>query len=210
MGQKVHPLGFRLGITSDHSSCWYAKNKDYSSLVKEDICIRNFIIKNVNNIFVSLIEIKRKYDIVIVDVYVAKPLTVIGNDGSKLFNLRNLLSSFLSSKFGPRLVTINVVEIVSPDLDARLLADSVRQQLEKRIPFRKAMKTAMSKAIKAGAKGIKVQVSGRLNGTEIARTEWFREGRVPLHTLKANIDYFNNKAREIYGILGIKVWVYKI
>lgn len=118
-----------------------------------------------------------------------------------MFKLRNLLSSFLSLKFGPRSVTINIVEVVSPNLDSRFLADSIRQQLEKRIPFRKAMKTAMSKAIKAGAKGIKVQVSGRLNGTEIARTEWFREGRVPLHTLKANIDYFNHKAREVFSLI---------
>jgi small subunit ribosomal protein S3 len=119
----------------------------------------------------------------------------MGNDGAKLFNLRNSLSSILSKQFGPRFVTINVIEVVSPNLDSRFLADSIRQQLEKRIPFRKAMKTAMSNSMKSGAKGIKVQVSGRLNGTEIARTEWFREGRVPLHTLKANIDYFNHKAR---------------
>ena len=144
-----------------------------------------------------MIEIKRRSDKLTIDIHVAKPILVIGKDGTKLYNLRNNLSSCLVKAFTFRKITINVVEVISPSLDSRFLADFIRQQLEKRVPFRKAMKTVLSRAKKAGAKGIKVQISGRLNGAEIARTEWVREGRVPLHTLKANIDYYNHKAHEI-------------
>lgn len=211
MGQKIHPLGFRLGISKFHSTYWYAKSRNYFSLVKEDISIRDFINKNTKGTFISLIEIRRKSksNKLILDVHVAKPVTIVGKDGSKLFNLRNNLSVFLTNNFTSRNITINVVEVVSPSSNSRFLADYIRQQLEKRIPFRKVMKSAISRAKKAGVKGIKVQISGRLNGTEIARTDWIREGRVPLHTLKANIDYYNHKAQTLYGILGIKVWVYK-
>jgi small subunit ribosomal protein S3 len=180
-----------------HSSYWYSKNKDYFLLVKEDIAIRNFIIENIKGVFISLIEIKRKSNSLVLDIHVAKSILVKGKDDNKLLNLRNSLSTFLADNFVSRNVTINVVEVVSPSLDSRFLADFIRQQLEKRIPYRKAMKTALSRAQKSGAKGIKVQISGRLNGAEIARTEWVREGRVPLHTLKADIDYYNYKARTI-------------
>lgn len=170
--------------------------KDYSVLVKEDFYVRSFIIKYFSHIFISLIEIKRNSGNLIVNIHLAKPAITMANKDGKLLNLHNALLYFLVKRFISRNLIINVSEIVSPDLDARLLADFVRQQLEKRIPFRVAMKNAMTKAKKSGAKGIKVQVSGRLNGTEIARTEWFREGRVPLHTLRADIDYYNHKALE--------------
>lgn len=147
-----------------------------------------------SDIFISLVEIKRKSNFLIINVHVDKPAIVMGTNGNKLFELRNKLSSSLALKFGSRDITINVVEVVSPDLNSRFLADFIRQQLEKRVPFRRVMKATVLKAQKAGAKGIKVQISGRLNGAEIARTEWVREGQVPLHTLKANIDYYNHKA----------------
>lgn len=177
-----------------HNTFWYSKVKTYSFFVIEDIFIRDFITKKLLDNFISLIEIRRKTSFLEINIHVAKPSLVMGNNGSRLFDLRKELSEKLSLKFSSREITINVIEVVSPDLNSRLLAESIRQQLEKRIPFRRVMKTAILKAQKAGAKGIKVQISGRLNGAEIARTEWVREGQVPLHTLKANIDYFNHKA----------------
>lgn len=166
--------------------------------MKEDIFIRNFINKSLTDTFISLIEIKRKSNFLIINIHVAKPVLVMGVDGNRLFDLRNKLSSSLKLNFGFRDITINVVEVISPDLNSRFLADFIRQQLEKRVPFRRVMKATILKAQKAGAKGIKVQISGRLNGAEIARTEWVREGQVPLHTLKANIDYYNHKALVIF------------
>nr|YP_010700285.1 ribosomal protein S3 [Euglena undulata]WCH63429.1 ribosomal protein S3 [Euglena undulata] len=210
MGQKVHPLGFRIGISIEHSSFWFSKKKNYLSLLKEDVFIRNFITNKLSESFVSLIEIKRKSDFLFIDIHVAKPGSVIGNNGIKLIELQNSLSFSLAKNFSSRTLTINVLEVVSPDLNSRFLADFIRQQLEKRVPFRRVIKSAILKAQKAGAKGIKIQISGRLNGAEIARTEWVRDGQVPLHTLKANIDYYNHKARTLYGILGIKVWIYTI
>lgn len=150
-----------------------------------------------SDIFISLIEVKRKSNFLIINIHVSKPGLVMGTNGTRLFELRNKLSSYLTLNFNSRDITINVVEVTSPDLSSRFLADFIKQQLEKRVPFRRVMKAAILKAQKAGAKGIKVQISGRLNGAEIARTEWVREGQVPLHTLKANIDYYNHKALVI-------------
>nr|AKL82370.1 ribosomal protein S3 [Euglena gracilis var. bacillaris] len=218
MGQKVHPLGFRLGITKSHSSFWYVERRHYASFVKEDIVIRNFMNKELLETLISLIKIERIYEFseqrinTIVYIHVARPERVIGRDGQGLSRIRDILIDRMNYLLGktPRIITCKVVGVTSPNLDARLLADSVRRELEKRTPFIRAMKTVMLQAMKAGAEGIKVQVSGRLNGIEIARTEWFREGRVPLHTLRADIDYFNDIAHTIYGVLGIKVWVYKV
>nr|YP_009503370.1 ribosomal protein S3 [Euglena clara]AXA45470.1 ribosomal protein S3 [Euglena clara] len=208
MGQKVHPLGFRIGISQQHSSFWYSDNKNYINLLKEDIFIRNFIEKQLPDVYISLIEIKRKLNFLTIDVHVAKPSLLIA--GNVIFILRDQLAKLLEHNFKLRNITINVVEIFNPDLNPRMLTDFIRQQLEKRVPFRRVIKAAILKAQKAGAKGVKIQISGRLNGAEIARTEWVREGQVPLHTLKANIDYFNQKAQTLYGILGIKVWIYSI
>ena len=166
-------------------------------MLKEDVFIRNFITNKLSENFISLIEIKRKSDFLFIDIYVSKPGSVVGNNGIKLIELQNSLSLGLAKNFSSRNLTINVLEVVSPDLNSRFLADFIRQQLEKRVPFRRVIKSAILKAQKAGAKGIKIQISGRLNGAEIARTEWVREGQVPLHTLKANIDYYNHKAHLI-------------
>jgi len=166
--------------------------------LKEDLFIRNFIYNRLIDTCISKIEIKRKVNFLLVNIYLVKPSFVLGTNGSKLYDLRNTLSVLLSKNFVSRDITINILEIVSPDSNSRVLVDFIRQQLEKRVPFRRAMKGAIVKAQKSGVKGIKVQVSGRLNGAEIARTEWIREGQVPLHTLKANIDYFNFKARVIF------------
>lgn len=194
MGQKVHPLGFRVGISRNHSSVWYSNPKKYSLSLKEDSFIRNFVKKNLAGTFISEIDIKRKLNFLTVDIYVIKPGAVLGTNGSKLFELKNKLSSSLAKDFVSYDLTINVLEITNPDSNSRVLSDFIRQQLESRVPFRRVMKAAILKAQKAGVKGIKVQISGRLNGAEIARTEWAREGQVPLHTLRANIDYFNSTA----------------
>lgn len=197
MGQKVHPLGFRIGITKEHSSIWYSTSKNYFSFLKEDSFIRNFITKNLNDVCISNIIINRKLNFLIVNIYVSKPSFVLGVNGSKLYDLRDNLLKNISLNFAPRDLTINVIEVINPDTNSRVLADFIRQQLEKRLPFRRIIKSAILKAQKAGVKGIKVQIAGRLNGAEIARTEWVREGQVPLHTLKANIDYFNCNALVI-------------
>nr|YP_007317209.1 ribosomal protein S3 [Monomorphina aenigmatica]AFZ88811.1 ribosomal protein S3 [Monomorphina aenigmatica] len=208
MGQKVHPVGFRIGISKPHASYWYSNAKDYLSFLHEDIFIRDFVNKNFLEAGISHIEIKRKLNFISLDIFVAKPSLIIGVNGNSLFEFRRNLTNQLATKFQSRDVTINLVEIVNPDLNAKFLAEFIRQQLEKRVPFRRIMKTAILKAQKVGVKGIKVQIAGRLNGAEIARTEWIREGQVPLHNLKANIDYCSYKAQTLYGILGIKVWIY--
>ena len=195
MGQKVHPLGFRVGISRNHSSVWYSSPNKYSMSLKEDSFIRSFINKNLVGTFISEIEIRRKLNFLTVDIYVIKPGAIIGTNGSKLFELKNELSSLLTKNFVTYDLTVNILEIANPDSNSRVLSDFIRQQLESRVPFRRVMKAAILKAQKAGVKGIKVQISGRLNGAEIARTEWAREGQVPLHTLRANIDYFNSTAR---------------
>nr|AKL78996.1 ribosomal protein S3 [Euglena viridis] len=210
MGQKVHPLGFRMGVSNQHSSLWYSTPKNYFLFLKEDAFIRDFVSKNLFDTSVSHIEIKRKLNFLIINVEVVKPNLVMGVNNSRLYDLRNKLSNLLVLNFVFREITINVIEVVNPDSNAKLLADFISQQLEKRVAFRRIIKTAIQKAQKSGVKGIKVQISGRLNGAEIARTEWIREGQVPLHTLKANIDYFNCQAQTLYGILGVKVWIYTV
>lgn len=172
--------------------------KNYNSYVKEDFFVRNFLYLNIIETSISNIEILRKLNFIVVNIYVANPATILGIDGKKLFDLRNNLELLLNRNFLARQVTINVLEVSNPDSNARILSDFIRQQLEKRVPFRRVIKTTVLKAQKANVKGIKVQISGRLNGAEIARTEWVREGQVPLHTLKANIDYFQNKALVFY------------
>lgn len=206
MGQKVNPLGFRLGVTQDHFSSWYAKPEQYPALVLEDSFLRNSIIKNVGEAGISKILIERKADRVEIEIHAARPMIVLGRKGSGLEELREKLQSQLKTQ---RQISITVVEITNPDFEAKLVAEFVSDQLEKRIPFRRAVKQALQRAKRAGVKGIKIQVSGRLNGAEIARSEWVREGRVPLQTLRSPIDYCTHEAHTIYGILGIKVWVFK-
>ena len=206
MGQKVNPLGFRLGVTQDHFSSWYAKPEQYPALVLEDSFLRNSIIKNVGEAGISKILIERKADRVEIEIHAARPMIVLGRKGGGLEELREKLQSQLKTQ---RQISITVVEITNPDFEAKLVAEFVSDQLEKRIPFRRAVKQALQRAKRAGVKGIKIQVSGRLNGAEIARSEWVREGRVPLQTLRSPIDYISHEAHTIYGILGIKVWVFK-
>jgi small subunit ribosomal protein S3 len=197
MGQKVHPEGFRIGISKEHKAFWFANNKDYYKKVKEDIIIRDFVKKKFNDSFVADVVIKKKNSTLIVNIHVLKPVEAMGINGSKLQELRSKLSSELAPSFDKEHILINLLQVNKPDSNAQILAELARQQLEKRIPFRRIMKNLMTKAQKAGVKGIKIQISGRLNGAEIARTEWVKEGQVPLHTLKANIDFCIYKARLI-------------
>lgn len=209
MGQKVHPIGFRIGISKNHKSFWYSDLKSYSKLLKTDNFIRNYLDEKLKETTpISDIEINRKSGSLIINIYATNTNQLLKGGNSELIKLQSELSEKLSETLDKKDLVINIIEIVNPDGNARILANFIRQQLEKRTPFRRAMKNAITKAEKSNVKGIKVQVSGRLNGAEIARTEWIREGRVPLHTLKANIDYYNDKAQTLYGILGIKVWVY--
>lgn len=210
MGQKVHPIGFRIGFSKEHSSFWYAKSNKYVFFLQEDIFVREYITKEFSQAGLSQIVIKRKLNFLNISIYCAKPNLIFGNNGENLDAFRKRLSALLENKFINREIQINVVEIVNQDSCASLLAEFIQQQLEKRVAFRRVIKSTIVKAQQAGIKGIKIQISGRLNGAEIARTEWVREGQIPLHTLKADIDYCNYKAHTIYGILGIKVWVYKI
>ena len=204
MGQKVNPVGFRLGTSRDHDSVWYAKAKDYSSLVLEDINIREKIKSILPQAPISSIAIKRTMEDLIIDINTSRPGVVIGKKGEEIEKIKKQLKKIVNQG-----VKLNVVEVKQPDLDAQLVATSVTQQLEKRIMFRKAMKRAVQNTMRQGAKGIRIEVSGRLNGAEIARSEWYREGRVPLHTIKADIDYATSEALTTYGILGVKVWIYR-
>jgi len=204
VGQKVNPVGFRLGTSRDHDSVWYAKAKDYSSLVMEDINIREKINSILPQAPISSISIKRTMEELIIDINTSRPGVVIGKKGGEIEKIKRELKKILNQD-----VKLNVVEVKQPDLDAQLVATSVTQQLEKRIMFRKAMKRAVQNTMRQGAKGIRIEVSGRLNGAEIARSEWYREGRVPLHTIKADIDYATSEALTTYGILGVKVWIYR-
>lgn len=206
MGQKVNPIGFRLGVTQDHYSSWYAKPDQYPALVIEDSLLRNSILKNVGEAGISKIFIERKADRVEIEIHAARPMIVLGRKGGGLESLREILQNQVKTQ---RQISITVVEITNPDFEAKLVAEFVSQQLEKRIPFRRAVKQALQRAKRAGVEGLKIQVSGRLNGAEIARSEWVREGRVPLQTLRTPIDYCTHEAHTIYGILGIKVWVFK-
>lgn len=206
MGQKIHPVGFRLGITKDHLSCWYADTKRYPELLQEDRRIRQHIEKTLSNAGISRIRIERKADQIDLEIHTARPGVVVGRGGSGIESLRTGLQTLLGSN---RQIRINVIEVSRVDADAVLIAEYIAQQLERRVSFRRVIRQAIQRAQRAEVKGIKVQVSGRLNGAEIARTEWTREGRVPLHTLRADIDYAYRVAQTTYGILGIKVWIFK-
>ena len=207
MGHKIHPTGLRLGITQDHRSRWYAPSKTYPVLLQEDDRIRSFINKKYAAAGISDVLIARKADQLEVELKTARPGVLVGRQGSGIEELRNGIQKTLGDAH--RQVRINVVEVERVDADAFLLAEYIAQQLEKRVAFRRVMRMAVQRAQRAGVLGLKLQVSGRLNGAEIARTEWTREGRVPLHTLRADIDYATKVATTTYGVLGIKVWVFK-
>ena len=204
MGQKVHPTGIRLGVVRDHNSVWYADSKTYAQNLINDLEVREYILKKLDAASVSRVKIERPAQTAHITIFTARPGIVIGKKGEDVDGLRKELSS----KMGVP-VHINIEEIRKPDVDARLVAQNVAQQLERRVMFRRAMKRVVQNAMRQGAEGIKVQVSGRLGGTEIARTEWYREGRVPLHTLRADIDYATYEAHTTYGVIGVKVWIFK-
>ncbi len=204
MGQKVHPTGIRLGIVKKHTSVWYAGGTDYAKYLLEDMEVRDMVKKKLASASVSRVEIERPAQTARVTVYTARPGIVIGKKGEDVEKLR----AQLTEKMGVP-VHINIEEIRKPDIDAQLVAESIAQQLERRVMFRRAMKRAMQNAMRQGAEGVKVQVSGRLGGAEIARSERYHEGRVPLHTLRADIDYATSEALTTYGIIGVKVWIFK-
>ena len=204
MGQKVNPVGIRLGIVKDHTSIWYADSKNYPRQLIKDLEVRAFIEKTLESASVSRVVIERPAQTARVTIHTARPGIVIGKKGEDVDSLRKKLAE----KMGVP-VQINIEEIRKPDLDAKLVAQNVAQQLERRVMFRRAMKRAVQNAMRQGAEGVKVQIGGRLGGAEIARTEWYREGRVPLHTLRADIDYATYEAITTYGILGVKVWIFK-
>nr|UXD06405.1 ribosomal protein S3 [Eutreptiella sp. CCMP389] len=208
MGQKVHPFGFRVGITQEHQSDWFAKSGQYSIFLQEDKFIRDFIKSWFNTSGILKIKISRKVSFVYLDIFCAKPGEILNEKVFGLENLRSKLFDGILKRFGyEREILINVIEVTNPDSHSRLLAEYMGDQLEKRVPFRRVIRSAMRKAQQADVKGIKIQISGRLNGAEIARSEWVREGQVPLHTLRANINFCHHNAHTIYGILGIKVWI---
>lgn len=207
MGQKIHPIGFRLGITQEHRSRWYADAKRYPELLQEDHKIRQFVERTLSNAGIAAVRIERKADQIDLEIHTARPGVVVGRGGTGIEQLRAGLVEELGS--GSRQIRINVVEVQRVDADAGLIAEYIAQQLERRVSFRRVVRQAIQRAQRAEVQGIKVQVSGRLNGAEIARTEWTREGRVPLHTLRADIDYAYRTAKTIYGILGVKVWIFK-
>ena len=204
MGQKVHPTGIRLGVVKDHNSVWYADSKTYAQNLINDLEVREYILKKLDAASVSRVKIERPAQTARITIFTARPGIVIGKKGEDVDGLRK----DLSAKMGVP-VHINIEEIRKPDVDARLVAQNVAQQLERRVMFRRAMKRVVQNAMRQGAEGIKVQVSGRLGGAEIARTEWCREGRVPLHTLRADIDYATYEAHTTYGVIGVKVWIFK-
>ena len=204
MGQKVHPTGIRLGVVKDHNSVWYADSKTYATNLINDLEVREYILKKLDAASVSRVKIERPAQTARITIFTARPGIVIGKKGEDVDGLRK----DLSAKMGVP-VHINIEEIRKPDVDARLVAQNVAQQLERRVMFRRAMKRVVQNAMRQGAEGIKVQVSGRLGGAEIARTEWYREGRVPLHTLRADIDYATYEAHTTYGVIGVKVWIFK-
>ncbi|VWX59902.1 30S ribosomal protein S3 [Burkholderiales bacterium 8X] len=204
MGQKIHPTGFRLAVTRNWSSRWYASNRDFAGMLAEDIKVREYLKKKLKNASVSRVMIERPAKNARITIYSARPGVVIGKKGEDIENLKRELGKQLGVP-----VAVNIEEVRKPEIDAQLIADSITQQLEKRIMFRRAMKRAMQNAMRLGAQGIKIMSAGRLNGIEIARTEWYREGRVPLHTLRADIDYGTSEAKTTYGVIGVKVWVYK-
>ena len=204
MGQKIHPTGFRLAVSRNWASRWYASNRDFAGMLAEDIKVREYLKAKLKNAAVARVLIERPAKNARITIFSARPGVVIGKKGEDIENLKKELATRLGVP-----VAVNIEEVRKPELDAKLIADSICQQLEKRIMFRRAMKRAMQNAMRLGAQGIKIMSSGRLNGIEIARTEWYREGRVPLHTLRADIDYGFSEAQTTYGIIGVKVWVYK-
>ena len=204
MGQKVHPTGIRLGIVKDHTSVWYADKNEYANKLLNDLKVREYLEGELKAASVSRIEIERPAQNAKITIFTARPGIVIGKKGEDVEKLRNAISKMMGVP-----VHINIEEIRKPDLDAKLVAQSVASQLERRVMFRRAMKRSVQNAKRQGAEGIKIQVGGRLGGAEIARSEWYREGRVPLHTLRADIDYGTYEAHTTYGVLGIKVWIFK-
>ena len=204
MGQKIHPIGFRLAVTKNWSSRWYAEGKNFSAMLIEDVKVREYLQKKLKAASVGRVLIERPAKTARITIYSARPGVVIGKKGEDIEVLKSDLQKLMGVP-----VHVNIEEIRKPEIDSKIIADSIAQQLEKRIMFRRAMKRAMQTAMRSGALGIKIMSAGRLNGIEIARTEWYREGRVPLHTLRADIDYGTAEAQTTYGIIGIKVWVYK-
>ena len=204
MGQKINPTGFRLAVSRTWSSRWYASNRDFAGMLAEDIKVREYLKAKLKSAAVSRVLIERPAKNARITIFSARPGVVIGKKGEDIENLKKELSRQLGVP-----VAVNIEEVRKPEIDAKLIADSITQQLEKRIMFRRAMKRAMQNAMRLGALGIKIMSSGRLNGIEIARCEWYREGRVPLHTLRADIDYGTSEAKTTYGVIGVKVWVYK-
>lgn len=207
MGQKVNPLGIRLGITRDWTSKWYANKKQFPTLVYTDFLVRGFLKKKLSDASVSRVLIERAAKKVNITIQTARPGIVIGKKGEDIEKLRGETAKLLGMAVAD--VRLNISEIRKPELDSQLVAESIAQQIEKRVMFRRAMKRAVMSTMRSGALGIKVRISGRLNGSEIARTEWYREGRVPLHTFRADIDYGLAEARTTYGVIGIKVWIFK-
>jgi small subunit ribosomal protein S3 len=205
MGQKINPVGFRLAVNRNWSSRWYANTKSFAPMLAEDIKVRDFLKKKLAHASVGRVLIERPAKDARITIFSARPGVVIGKKGEEIEALKAELRRIM----GVQQVHVNIEEIRKPEIDAQLIADSIAQQLEKRIMFRRAMKRAMQNAMRLGAQGIKIMSAGRLNGIEIARTEWYREGRVPLHTLRADIDYGFGEAKTTYGVIGIKVWVYK-
>tara|TARA_Y100001970_G_scaffold270300_1_gene363989 strand:+ start:801 stop:1487 length:687 start_codon:yes stop_codon:yes gene_type:complete len=204
MGQKVNPVGFRLGVNRSWDSIWFAKKGDYGKYLIEDYKIRKFIRKNITNAGVSEVVIERSSKKCTVSIHTSRPGFVIGKKGSDIEKIKNKISKITQDE-----VTVNIKEIKKPELNAYLVAENIAQQLEKRVAYRRAMKRAMQGTMRLGAKGIKVCVSGRLAGNDIARSEWLREGSIPLHTLRANLDYSEAEALTTYGMIGVKVWIYK-
>jgi small subunit ribosomal protein S3 len=204
MGQKIHPTGFRLALNKNWASRWYANNKGFSGMLLEDVKVRAFLKEKLGHAAVSRVVIERPAKNARITIFSARPGVVIGKKGEDIESLKSQLQKMLGVP-----VHVNIEEVRKPELDAQLISDSIAQQLQKRIMFRRAMKRAITNAMRLGAQGIKIMSAGRLNGAEIARTEWYREGRVPLHTLRADIDYGFSEAQTTYGVIGIKVWVFK-
>ncbi|MFT5501691.1 MAG: small subunit ribosomal protein S3, partial [Woeseiaceae bacterium] len=207
MGQKVHPIGIRLGIVKDWTSKWYADSKTFPEYVRQDHLLREFIKKKLKDASVSRIYIERPAKKANITIFTARPGIVIGKKGEDIEKLRTAVAKMIEMNVND--VRINISEVRKPEMDAQLVAEGIAQQLERRVMFRRAMKRAVTNTMRVGAEGVKVKVGGRLNGAEIARSEWYREGRVPLHTLRADIDYGFAEAHTTYGVIGVKVWIFK-
>ena len=204
MGQKVHPTGFRLGVVKKHNANWYAKGKTFKENLIEDLKVRDFLKNKLRFSSVSKVEIDRSAQNFTVSIHTSRPGIIIGKKGEEIESIKKSIEKIVN-----RPAQVQIKEVRKPDLDATILAEGIAQQLERRVQFRRAMKRAVQSALRQGAKGVRTEVSGRLGGAEIARTEWYREGRVPLHTLRADVDYGTAEAATTYGIIGVKVWVYR-